>query len=46
MACACRKGTTGVGWIHTAPDGTSTKYDTELEARRAAAAKGGNVRPA
>ncbi len=44
--CGCRKGKAGTGWIHTAPNGDSTKYNTELEARREAAKVGGTVRPA
>lgn len=42
MACGCRGGSNGTkSFVYTAPDGTTTTYRTEVEARAAQIRNGG-----
>jgi hypothetical protein len=45
MACACKKNKK-VTYTYTAPDGKTTSYRNEMEAKYAVVRKGGSYKPA
>lgn len=46
MACgSCAQRRAKVTYVHTAPDGTKTTYNSEVEAKAAKARKGGDYKP-
>jgi hypothetical protein len=44
MACNCKRNKNTATWTYTAPDGKTTSYRSETEAKYAVARKGGTYK--
>jgi hypothetical protein len=46
MACNCKRNKSTTSYVYTAPDGKTTSYRSETEAKYAVVRKGGSYKPA